>query len=242
MNKLCSYIVLFVIILSSCQKDIQIKDTHGFFSLQLDTRSGIDIPVTLKAASTVDVDTFHIVIKDASGTPVRQNFDTFEELKKEGMPLLLPVGVYTAEASSGELPEAAFDRPCYRGQKEFVIEENTITEIKLHCTHQSIKVSVKYTDAFLNMINSDFTVTVTNGKADLLFSKPETRSGFFAVSQLFTVHVKGIAKEFGTRVDFAGDLKHIVDGAVQPLKAGDHLIVTLDAYKETPLLKSVEVK
>lgn len=235
-------IFLVVIFLSSCQKDIEIKSVLGSLSLQMDTRSGTDIPVTLKSVSTIDVDTFHIVIKDASGTPIRQNFDTFEELKKEGMPLLLPVGTYLAEASSGELPDAAFDSPCYRGAKEFVIEENTVTEINLHCTHQSIKVSLKYTDAFLNMINPDFTVTVTNGKADLLFTKPETRSGFFTVSQLFTVHVKGVAKEFGTRVDFAGDLKHIVDGAVQTLKAGDHLIVTLDAYKETPLLKSVEVK
>ena len=162
-------------------------------------------------------------------------------MKKEGLPLLLPVGTYTAEAFSGDLSEAAFDSPCYRGQKKFVIEENTVTEVKLHCTHQSIKVSLKYTDAFLSMINPDFKVTVTNSKAELLFTKQETRSGFFAVSQLFTVHVTGTAKEFGTRIDFAGDLKHLENGVEQKLKAGDHLIVTLDAYKETPTVKSVQI-
>lgn len=51
----------------------------------------------------------------------------------------------------------------------------------------------------------------------------------------------GTAKEFGTRIDFAGDLKHLENGVEQKLKAGDHLIVTLDAYKETPTVKSVQI-
>ena len=224
---------LLICILFSCQQENMQYNQHGSLSLLMDTKSGTDIPAIMKSTSTVDVDTFHIVIKDAGGQPIKQNFDTFAEL--------LPVGTYMAEASSGDLPEAAFDSPCYRGQKEFVIEENTVTEVKLHCTHQSIKVSLKYTDAFLNMINPDFKVTVTNSRAELLFTKSETRSGFFTVSQLFTVHVTGTAKEFGTRVDFAGDLKHLEDGVEQELKAGDHLIVTLDAYKETPTVKSVQV-
>ena len=238
------YYVLFGILFSihfSCQKDLADNKEKGSLSLLMDTKSGTDIPVTMKSASTADVDTFHIVIKDANGQPIKQNFDTFAELKKEGVPLLLPIGTYTAEASSGDLPEAAFDSPCYRGVKEFIIEENTVTEVKLHCTHQSIKVSLKYTDAFLNMIHPDFKVKVTNSKAELLFTKQETRSGFFTVSQLFTVHVTGTAKEFGTRIDFAGDLKHLENSEEQQLKAGDHLIVTLDAYKETPTVKSVQI-
>lgn len=234
------FAIYLVLIFSSCQKDIYIEP-QGSLSLLMDTKSGTDIPVIMKSASTVDVDTFHIVIKDANGQPIKQNFDTFAELKKEGLPLLLPIGIYTAEASSGDLPEAAFDSPCYRGVKEFIIEENTVTEVKLHCTHQSIKVSLKYTDAFLNMIHPDFKVKVTNSKAELLFTKQETRSGFFTVSQLFTVHVTGTAKEFGTRIDFAGDLKHLENSEEQQLKAGDHLIVTLDAYKETPTVKSVQI-
>lgn len=234
------FAIYLVLIFSSCQKDIYIEP-QGSLSLLMDTKSGTDIPVIMKSASTVDVDTFHIVIKDANGQPIKQNFDTFAELKKEGLPLLLPIGTYTAEASSGDLPEAAFDSPCYRGVKEFIIEENTVTEVKLHCTHQSIKVSLKYTDAFLNMIHPDFKVKVTNSKAELLFTKQETRSGFFTVSQLFTVHVTGTAKEFGTRIDFAGDLKHLENGEELQLKAGDHLIVTLDAYKETPTVKSVQI-
>lgn len=242
MNTIHYYIfVLSTILLCSCQKESDLSEGCGSLSLLMDTKSGTDIPVIMKSASTVDVDTFHIVIKDANGQPIKQNFDTFAELKKEGLPLLLPIGTYTAEASSGDLPEAAFDSPCYRGVKEFIIEENTVTEVKLHCTHQSIKVSLKYTDAFLNMIHPDFKVKVTNSKAELLFTKQETRSGFFTVSQLFTVHVTGTAKEFGTRIDFAGDLKHLENGEEQQLKAGDHLIVTLDAYKETPTVKSVEI-
>lgn len=242
MNTIHYYIfVLSTILLCSCQKESDLSEGCGSLSLLMDTKSGTDIPVIMKSASTVDVDTFHIVIKDANGQPIKQNFDTFAELKKEGLPLLLPIGTYTAEASSGDLPEAAFDSPCYRGVKEFIIEENTVTEVKLHCTHQSIKVSLKYTDAFLNMIHPDFKVKVTNSKAELLFTKLETRSGFFTVSQLFTVHVTGTAKEFGTRIDFAGDLKHLENGEELQLKAGDHLIVTLDAYKETPTVKSVQI-
>ena len=193
MNIIYYIFVFSTIFLSSCQKDFESSEGRGSLSLLMDTKSGTDIPVIMKSTSTVDVDTFHIVIKDVSGLPIKQNFDTFAELKKEGLPLLLPVGTYTAEAFSGDLSEAAFDSPCYRGQKKFVIEENTVTEVKLHCTHQSIKVSLKYTDAFLSMINPDFKVTVTNSKAELLFTKQETRSGFFAVGQLFTVHVTGTA-------------------------------------------------
>ena len=140
------YYILFGFLLSihfSCQHSILEGKKEGSLSLLMDTKSGTDIPVIMKSTSTVDVDPFHIVIKNAGGQPIKQNFDTFSELKKEGMPLLLPIGAYMAEASSGDLPEAAFDSPCYRGQKEFVIEENTVTEVKLHCTHQRIKVSLK---------------------------------------------------------------------------------------------------
>ena len=155
MNIIYYIFVFSTIFLSSCQKDFESSEGRGSLSLLMDTKSGTDIPVIMKSTSTVDVDTFHIVIKDVSGLPIKQNFDTFAELKKEGLPLLLPVGTYTAEAFSGDLSEAAFDSPCYRGQKKFVIEENTVTEVKLHCTHQSIKVSLKYTDAFLSMINPE---------------------------------------------------------------------------------------
>lgn len=241
MQKIHYILLLFLAgIIISCQQDEE-TSAVGRLSLDMDTKSGTDIPVVLKSAATVDVDTFHIVIKDASGNPVKQNFDTFAELKKEGMPLILPVGSYTVEASSGDLPDAVFDKPCYRGNKPFAIEENTVTEIKIHCKHQSIKVSLKYTDNFLNMINSDFKVSVTNSRAELIFTEKEKRSAFFTVSQLFTVHVTGTSKEFGTRIDFAGDIKHIKDGAEQELKAGDHLIVTLDAYKESPIVKSIQV-
>lgn len=234
-------LVSFLNVFFSCQKESLEYANVGSLSLLMGIKEGVDIPVIMKSTSTADVNAFHIVIKDASGQPIKQNFDTFSELKKEGQPLLLPVGSYIAEAFSGDLPEAAFDSPCYRGNKEFVIEENTVTEVKLHCTPQSIKVSLKYTDAFLNMINPDFQVTVTNSRAQLLFTKSETRSGYFKVSQLFTVHVTGTSKEFGTRIDFAGDLKHIKNGVEQMLEIADHLIVTLDAYKQTPMIKSVEI-
>lgn len=235
------WIALASITVSCEQENSPLLTGKGSLSLLMDTKSETDIPVVMKSAPTVDVDTFHIVIKK-DGQPIEQNFDTFKELREEGQPLLLPVGSYTAEASSGELPEAAFGQPCYRGHREFFIEENTVNEVKLHCTPQSIKVSLKYTDSFLNLINPDFEVTVTNSRAELVFRKTETRSAYFQVSQHFTVHVKGTSKEFGTRIDFAGDLKHIKDGVEQPLKEADHLIVTLDAYKESPKIKSVEIQ
>lgn len=225
---------------------------QGSLALIMDSRGGIDIPVVpimkSEAAPTVDVDTFHVVIRNEAGLQIAQNFDTFEELLQVGMPLLLPIGKYTAEASSGILPDAAFGIPCYRGSKDFIIEENTVSEVKLHCTPQSLKVTLKYTDNFHAQIKSDYKIIVANGLGGtLVFTKEEIRSGYFIVQEPISLHIEGISKEFGTRVDFAADLKHIdVSGDEHPLEMGDHLIVTLDAEKvtltPTPSIKSIELR
>ena len=73
---------LLICILFSCQQENMQYNQHGSLSLLMDTKSGTDIPAIMKSTSTVDVDTFHIVIKDAGGQPIKQNFDTFAELKK----------------------------------------------------------------------------------------------------------------------------------------------------------------
>lgn len=215
---------------------------QGSLALLMDSRESIDISLTpimkSEIAPTADVNDFHIVIKNHEGTPIVQEFDTFEELRHVGMPLLLPVGTYTAEASSGILPKAAFGVPCYRGEKQFIIEENTVSEVKLHCTPQSLKVTLVYTEEFHAAINADYKVSVTNGDGGSLeFTKEETRSGYFTVHEPMSLHLVGTYSAFGNELNQGYYLNNIKDGKEIALKKGDHLIVTLDVQEFAPLLE-----
>lgn len=141
----------------------------------------------------------------------------------------LPVGDnYVVYIESHDVKAAEFDNPYYKGQSEtFKIEAGKITRLNdIEAKFSSLKVTINYSDELKKILGSDAAVTVkgSNG-SQLVFTPSETRSGYFALGESFT-----LAAHFEGSVD---GVKTTTITTLQDVKEGDHHILTY-SIKGTP--------
>jgi hypothetical protein len=185
------------LLLASCQKTIIDKgEKDGFLSFA-EFSLGLDESLITKADAAGG--NYAIIINDAEGMEVMRK--TYDEVRNAGNLLTLPAGNYTLVARSvGEdVPFAVFERPIYGTSRNFTIvagQETTIGE--LVCTLLQCKVTVEYSDEFLECVTGagSTTVTLSEGhpleyalNADKTY---EHQAGYFAVNgSTMTVVFKG---------------------------------------------------
>lgn len=95
---------------------------------------------------------------------------------------------YRIDIASHKVKPSAWDEPLFKGSQTFDIHKNQITNIgNIKCTFASLKVSIRYTQAFLDAMSDDSKVIVEAGKTDaalktsLEYTPAENRDGFFEV-------------------------------------------------------------
>lgn len=93
----------------------------------------------------------------------------------------LSVGTYKIKAHSPVTEGAAFDAPYCEGESALfeITQDNIVDAGQVKCTLKNIKVTIKYDEKLLALLGDDANVSVTVGEESLVFSKTETRSGFF---------------------------------------------------------------
>ena len=134
MNKnLSIYLFGFVAsaMVSSCQMKSEILDKYesketGQWSLSVNADgTSTSIQVLSKGSDTeCDVNNFQVdILKDNQTV---QSFSHYSDLIDTGT-LILEQGSYKVFVSSGEMLEAAFNKPVFAGQKSFTILPRTIT-------------------------------------------------------------------------------------------------------------------
>lgn len=97
--------------------------------------------------------------------------------------VLLPVGQYRLEVSSGELQPAAFEAPWYVGRVgQFPIVKDTPASIgNVVCSLGNVKVTVGYSAGFREAVDpASVSMTVTVGGNTLPYSYGETAAGYFS--------------------------------------------------------------
>lgn len=229
-------VFLFSGLLLSCNSDNEIPTfTDGIGGLRLQTpstESVIDIPVITKSpVFNPDPETFPVTIY--KGEEVVKQFDTFAAMKEAGMPLQLTNGNdYSVKASSHKQTEAKSDQPYFEGIEKFVIEEKTVTNVKLVCAFRSLGVELKISDRFAELLknsaNYSYSLTVSNEKATHTFDKENTAPIYFKEAcdvLLVKVNIKlngQIYPERTYRIDNKGEKPDL----------GQYYIITLDAGKE----------
>lgn len=160
---------------------------------------------------------------------------TYEKYSEMPEIVVLPVGEYTAVAHYGNNPDAAWESPYYKGESTvFSIVKDDITDNvePITCSLSNVRVSIKFDDALLAVMDDDCSVNVKVGeKGSLDFTKYDTdRSGYFAyvddsqtLVAVFTGVVDGAtAKETKSYTD---------------VKPGNHYKITFrlhDAGEEDP--------
>lgn len=176
--------------LASCSKESPFDNgeetVYGRFAtsalrVELQNESGVpDVYNRPTRAGAPDTGNFNIAfIKEGDAEPtITYKYAEMPEI------VTLPVGNYTALATYGQNLPAAWEDPYYKGETEFSIQADEITEVyePIVCRLSNIRVSIAFDSALLAEMADDCAVTVKVGDEGTLdFTRNDTeKSGYFA--------------------------------------------------------------
>lgn len=201
--------------LSSCSDDWNpgLEDATGsvaLSSLAPDLSDAQKLMTSTSSRASVDLKDFKVNVTDLSGDGgVRSyTYSTMPEV------LTLPVGNYRLDIESHEVQKAEWERPYYKGSKEFKVEAGKITNIGVvECSFASIRVSVIFSDELRKIMGDDVKVTIlVNDEGTLDFTPDETRSAYFAYVNNSTT----LAAHFEGTVDGNPAFDHLVFTDLEP--------------------------
>ena len=188
-----------LMVASSCQKRIDNsgprKGTLSFTEFSLST----DETVPLKSTSVEEQPEYYVFIYDQQENEVLKT--TYSQIMASVSDIELRAGKYTlvVRTIEQEIPTAAFETPVYGITQSVTINPGEVTRLgNLVCTLLQCKVTISYTDEFLEMVTGSCSVEVSvvaghslryNLEADGTY---EQRAGYFAVQgNTMTVIFKG---------------------------------------------------
>lgn len=156
-------------------------ETDAYGQVQLSSmKLFVDVNATpLSRAASVDASNYIVGVYSKDGGTL------ISEWKYSEMPEIfqLKVGEYQVIAHSPNADAAAFDEPYCEGSVSFAITKDQVTNIEtVKCTLHSIMVTIKYEDAFKELLGENVNIAVKVNKLNtelLNFTKDETRSGYF---------------------------------------------------------------
>lgn len=164
---------LMALLFSSCHsEEMRMKETGkgevslAKFAISVEVEIG---DIEFSRASDIDVSNYIITIKDAKGEEVGHwIYDEMPEI------ISLAVGNYTVEAASSSQPTTGIDNPYYKGEQEFTIEANKLTEVEtIVCQLANICVTFDFTDEFAELIEDDFEAVFKIGDNSVTMTKAD---------------------------------------------------------------------
>jgi hypothetical protein len=130
--------------------------------------------------SAVTAADFHVQIFNSKNEVVKD----FAHASEVPDTLILAAGQYYAVASSDNNQPAAFDNPYYSGNSgNFSITAGQVATADITCSLANIMVTVVYSSQLAGTF-TDYSTKISNTTGNLVFSKAETRSGYFNAGPL----------------------------------------------------------
>lgn len=128
--------------------------------------------IEFSRASDIDVSKYIITIKDAKGEEVGHwIYGEMPEI------ISLAVGNYTVEAASSSQPTTGIDMPYYKGEQEFTIEANKLTEVEtIECHLANICVKLEFEKEFAELIEDDFQAVLKIGDNSVTMTKDDVEN------------------------------------------------------------------
>jgi hypothetical protein len=179
-----------------------------------------------RSEATVDLNPYIVTIYNQEQPTAKLREWTYAEMPEV---IALPVGKYRVDVCSHQVQKAEWDKPLFKGSKEFEIEGGKIVDLGVvTCKFSSIKVTVNFTDALKEQMGTDCKVSVVaNDEGELEFTTSETRSGYFEALEGSTTLV---ATFTGTVKGNEENVYRIYDN----VEAGQHYIITFSLKDENP--------
>lgn len=198
----------------------------GLLDLKLDPQKEKTITGNgTKASDTdesLDVSDFSVKIIDENGEVVEE-YASYADIDE----VLLATGKYQVVATKGELKDAAYDTPYYEGKDSCEITSQEVSSLVTPCVLSNKKITVAYTDEFLDRFKEDYEVVMTNGNGVLTLKSDEEKKPFFKTTdQLdFVLHA---TTRSGLETQYFCDLYN--DPTV---KEYNNIVVWLDVAPDT---------
>jgi len=191
MKRIAQNISVFAaLLLAGCSLDKPVSVPQGWLTIS----GGISVNNEVITKSVVEAPAEYVItITDSEGEIVKKN--TYGEIVSAGGKITLDEGNYllSAISSDNELPYSAFETPFYGASQQFTITAGNETNLgTITCTMLQAKVTIGYSEEFLEMVTGDALVSVAvNPDAPLNYAlnynggNPtyEERAGYFAVSE-----------------------------------------------------------
>ncbi|GEM_PF-4998024 len=176
------YAILFTICLPSCNNDDEGKSRRtGTFLLSLTTDTAYQKTTTTKAIAYEFADFLNVneyTVNIIQEGEVFRSYSRYADMPDE---IEIPSGTYTLQAYKGENKAGAFLNPYFEGNQDFSIEEGMRTPISTTCTLANTRVTVSYTNEFMDAYPSHavhFSTDYMNTDS-LTFAKGESRAAYF---------------------------------------------------------------
>ncbi|MDE6811846.1 MAG: DUF4493 domain-containing protein [Muribaculaceae bacterium] len=174
---------LLAIGLGACSEDNPWAGGRGKGGIDLKLSASADvedaIPVVRSGAPELeapDVADFAVELRNLD-TDQNRTWQSLDEFHNEGG---FDVGSYTLTAFYGNESECGFDKPYFKGEATVNVLEGRESSVSVTAQLANVMLSIEYTDAFRNYFR-DYSVTAhTDGHANVVFGKSETRAGFLA--------------------------------------------------------------
>lgn len=172
-NILFTLTAIMALLLSSCHsEEMRMKETEkgevslAKFTISVELEIG---NIEFSRASDIDVSKYIITIKDAKGEEVGNwIYGEMPEI------ISLAVGNYTVEAASSSQPTTGINMPYYKGEQEFTIEANKLTEVEtIECHLANICVKFEFEEEFAELIEDDFEAVLKIGDNSVTMTKAD---------------------------------------------------------------------
>ncbi|RHJ84825.1 DUF4493 domain-containing protein [Parabacteroides sp. AM08-6] len=199
------------------------SEQMGLLALKLDPQKEVSTSANTKASDeTLDVNDFSVEILNEEGKAVRR-YDSYADIDE----LLLPAGNYQVVAAKGELEIAAYDKPYYQGIQLCVVNPKEVADVVTPCVLENKKVTVVFSDEFLERFESDYDIVMTNGLGVLTSHAGDTKIPYFKTTDNLNFILHATTKK-GLDVNYQCDLFEN-----PTVKDYNNILVVLDVVPDT---------
>lgn len=230
--------ILSIIALAATAFSFVACDDHGFmnsdnqkgslsfagFGVEVDPSEAVKEDAGAGSRAAADVSDFIVKINDAKGAAVyNAKYGELPDVVE------LASGDYTIDVISHNVEKAAWEKPYYCGSQKFSITKDRITDIgTIVCKFSSIRVTVRFTKELRELLGNDvFVRVVANDNGELVFTRDETRSGYFEA-------VEGSSTLIATLTGTIMGQSFSKTVPLTDVKAGHHRIITFGIKGPTP--------
>lgn len=190
-------VLLVIGICFSCEHEDSVSKSMGQFSLRLsadttsimkDLSSGLTKSVASELEDFANIADYTVLVMKEKDTVV--HYKRFDQMPAS---ISLAEGAYQLIAKKGEDKPAEFLNPYFEGSTSFTIKEQMNTPLELTCTLANARVTVDYTNDFLEAYD-EYTALLSTPftTADVELPKGETRAVYLQVASGGTQMAVGI--------------------------------------------------